>query len=465
MRAPAIFNPDATEQAMSEPVVDHPIILVGKDARTDAIASALLESRNALRLVGLSELEIPGLRAKCSPLLIADNLTDTSWLADVVSQHAPALAVIGPEEPLEAGYADEFERLGVPTFGPRKALAAIESSKSFARRLLDRHDIPGNPESRLFETEDGLASYVRDLDSFVVKPDGLTGGKGVRVQGDHFQTHDEGLAYARQLLASDGRVQIEEKLIGEEFSLQTITDGETVIHCPAVQDHKRAFEGDCGPNTGGMGSYSCPDHSLPFLDDADLAEARAINERVIEVLGSDSGFPYHGVLYGGFIATRDGVKLIEYNCRFGDPEAMNVLPLLQADFVELAYKTAIGRLHEVRAEFAPLATVCKYVVPENYPDRTPAGQRIHVPDDLQAGAGNARWYWAASRQEGDSVTMTGSRAGAVVGIGESVDDAERIAEDAVRRIGGALRHRKDIGTAALVSRRVAHMRELRGARV
>ncbi len=448
---------------MSEQLPVNPVVIeVGKDARTDAIASASLASPLKPRLVGLSELEIPGLAAKCDPLLTVPSLTDTAWLADVVARYQPHLAVIGPEEPLEAGYADEFERLGVPTFGPLKALAAIESSKSFARRLLEEHDIPGNPENRLFETDAGLADYLQELGAFVVKPDGLTGGKGVRVHGDHFQTVDEGLAYARDLLSNDGRVQIEEKLIGEEFSLQTITDGKSFLHCPAVQDHKRAYDGDRGPNTGGMGSYSCPDHSLPFLDESDLAQARAINEQVIEALEKDTGVPYRGVLYGGFIATSGPVKLIEYNCRFGDPEAMNVLPLLQGDFVDLAHKTAVGRLHEAEASFAGLATVCKYVVPRNYPGVTAPGQPIEVPDDLQSGTGRARWYWAACRQKGEHVEMTGSRAGAVVGIGETLEEAERIAEDAVRRVHGRVFHREDIGTAELISRRRAHMRALRG---
>ena len=451
---------------MKKQLAAKPTVLeVGKDARTDAIASASLASNYAPRLVGLSELETPGLLAKCDPLITVTSLADPGCLADLVATHRPDLAIIGPEDPLASGYADELIRLGVPTFGPQQALAEIESSKSFARSLLERYEIPGNPSSRLFESDAGLAEYLRALSAFVVKPDGLTGGKGVRVQGDHFQTAEEGLAYAREILDSDGRVQIEEKLIGEEFSLQTITDGHTFIHCPAVQDHKRAFEDDRGPNTGGMGSYSCREHSLPFLDEVDLAEAQATNERVIEALGRDTGIPYRGVLYGGFIATRDGVKLIEYNCRFGDPEAMNVLPLLEGDFLEIAYATAVGRLHEVRAGFAPLATVCKYVVPANYPGVTVPGEPIDVPDDLQSSGGNARWYWAACRQDGDRVVMTGSRAGVVVGIGETLQEAERVAEQAVRRVGGNVRYRRDIGTQALIARRVAHMRELRGARV
>ncbi len=438
------------------------IVLVGKDARTHALAVACAASPQRPRLFGLSEMAMPGLASECAKLITTGSLSDTSVVERIVEEVRPDLAIIGPEEPLAAGYADRLEAMGVPTFGPVQQLAAIESSKSWARRLLDRHGISGNPEYRLFTSDDGLAAYLRELGSFVIKPDGLTGGKGVRVHGDHFATLEEGLDYARLLLSTDGRVQVEEKLVGEEFSLMTITDGRTHIHCPPVQDHKRAFEADKGPNTGGMGSYSCADHCLPFLEPADLTEAQAINERVIAALERETGRRYCGVLYGGFIATRKDVRLIEYNCRFGDPEAMNVLPLLQGDFVEIAAKAAVGRLAETASSFAPRATVCKYVVPAAYPGPSPAGEPILVPRDLQEGRGNARWYWAACRQQDDQTVMSGSRAGAAVGIGETLEEAEQIAEEAVLRVVGKVRHRSDIGTRRLVSRRVEHMAELRG---
>jgi phosphoribosylamine--glycine ligase len=462
------YNSDQSTQGRSEASddVSGPEILeVGKDARSDAIASACLESPQEPRLVGISEFRAPGLVQKCRKLFIG-SLNATAILDAALSEVRPDLAIIGPEEPLQAGYADILRAHGVPTFGPSKRLAAIETSKSWARRLLETHGIPGNPENRLFESDHRLRAYLGSLASFVVKPDGLTAGKGVRVQGDHFQTLEEGHAYALSLLGSDGRVQIEEKLDGEEFSLQTITDGQTSIHCPPVQDHKRAFDGDTGPNTGGMGSYSCADHSLPFLEPSDLADAQLINEQVIEALERETGEPYRGVLYGGFIATAEGVKLIEYNCRFGDPEAMNVLPILRADFVDLCFKAATGDLHKLSYSFDAKATVCKYVVPENYPGPTTPGQQIHIPAEL-ATASDARWYWAACEQDGEHTLMTGSRAGAVVGIADTIAEAEQLAERAIGPIEASsnVRHRRDIGTAVVLANRERHMRELRSTRV
>lgn len=451
------------------PVTSSPsrILIIGKDARTDAIAASCAASPRQPTLFGLTEIAIPGLIEKCQRVRYG-SLRDPEVARGAAQEFQPDLVIIGPEDPLEVGYADEFKSMGIDVFGPSRALAAVESSKSWARNLLARHQILGNPAYRVFTSSDGLRQYMEELGAFVVKPDGLTGGKGVRVFGEHLHTIEDALDYAQATVAEDGKVQIEERLEGEEFSLQTITDGEAVVHCPVVQDHKRAFEGDRGPNTGGMGSYSCPDLSLPFLAPEDVAQAGAINERVIEALGRETGQPYRGVLYGGFMATRDGVRLIEYNCRFGDPEAMNVLPLLDGDFVEMCAAAATGRLGTVEHSWRRSATVCKYLVPKDYPDVAATPARIEVPPELRSSA-QLRWFWAACRREDGEVFLTSSRSGGFVGIADSLPEAERIAEHAAqvleRHNQGAIRHRRDIGTAELVQRRVAHMHDLRGERV
>lgn len=437
------------------------VLLVGNDARTDAIAAACAAGPSPPELFALGELANPGLLNKCAEVRTG-SLTDVDWLAAATGEVAPDLVIVGPEAALEAGYVDRLREMGVPAFGPTRESAAIEWSKAWARELLETNGIPGNPAYRAFESADGLLPYMEQLGDFVVKPDGLTGGKGVKVFGEHLQTVEEALAYATEVLETHPRVQIEERLEGEEFSLQTITDGEAVVHCPPVQDHKRAFAGDEGPNTGGMGSYSCADHSLPFLDAADVPAAQAINERVIEALARETGQPYRGVLYGGFIATAEGVRLIEYNARFGDPEAMNVLSILDADLVELCAAAAAGRLGEASWAFRPEATVCKYVVPEDYPGRS-ARTKVGAAPEGVAGE-DAAWFWAACEREGDDVFMTSSRTGAFVGTGSSLSEAEAKAEAAASALQREwpVRHRPDIGTDALVQRRIDHMRALRG---
>lgn len=448
---------------MTSPPTPPTVLIVGKDARTDAIAAACSASPQHPRLFALAEMLIPGLVDKCEQVFVVPSLLDPSVLADIVGQVRPHLAIVGPEEPLAAGYTDALRASGIPVFGPSKRLAQIESSKAWARDLLRRYDIPGNPDYRVFNSAAGLREYLEALGTFVVKPDGLTAGKGVRVFGEHLHSIDEAMDYAASVLDVHGQVQIEEKLEGQEFSLQTITDGKTWIHCPLVQDHKRAYNGDQGPNTGGMGSYSCADFSLPFLTPDDVADAHAITEQVISALAEDTGEPYVGVLYGGFMATRDGVRLIEYNSRFGDPEAMNVLPLLKADFVDLCMAASVGELARVDYAFEAKATVCKYIVPEAYPAPS-APRTIVVPEDSLA-AGDVRWYWAASKQEGDQTFMTSSRAGAFVGIGDSLEEAERAAERAAQNLAelsGGVRHRTDIGRTNVIEARVQHMKELRG---
>jgi phosphoribosylamine--glycine ligase len=437
------------------------VLIAGKDGRTDAIAYACSLSASKPDLYAVSEPRIPGLVEKCRQVFTIDSLTDVDAIIAIARELRPDLAIIGPEEPLAAGCVDALRELGIACFGPTRALAAVEASKSWTRRLLHAHEIDGNPDFRVFDDTKELRRYIEHLGAFVVKPDGLTAGKGVKVSGDHLASADAGVVYAEECLRSAGRVVIEEKLDGEEFSLQTITDGETSIHLPLVQDHKRAYEGDRGPNTGGMGSYSCPDLSLPFLTPADLSAAQSINQEVIDALARETGEPYRGVLYGGFILTRDGLRLIEYNARFGDPEAMNVLSLFEGDFVELCAATANGTLGQVNCRFQPRATVCKYVVPEAYPEPTASSSAtISIPPGWDR-RNDLHWYWAACREESGRAYLTGSRAGAVVGIDDSLSGAEQIAEAAAQEVEGPVRHRADVGTARLVQARVQHMEHLR----
>jgi phosphoribosylamine--glycine ligase len=433
------------------------VLVVGKDARTDAMAEACRRSSQDIELYAMSQMRTPGLVDKCIEVF---DMVDSVQRMEVIRKLRPDLVLVGPEEPLAEGFVDELEAAGIAAFGPRKELARIESSKSWARWILDHYDIPGNPEYKVITEPGELRPYMEQLGEFVIKPDGFTAGKGVRVFGEHMDTLDEALAYAEQLVLDDGRVEIEERLEGEEFSLQTITDGDSFLHCPLVQDHKRAHVGDQGPNTGGMGAYSCADHSLPFLSDSDVIAAHSISEQVAAALKEEVGHPYRGVLYGGFIATAGGIQLIEYNARFGDPEAMNVLPLLEGDFIELCAAVTEGRLREVKAAFAHKATVCKYVVPSAYPDPVLDPGHIMVPDGL-CDQRTTHWYWAACRQEDEHVALTGSRSAAAVGIGDNLKDAEALAECAASGVKGDVRHRSDIGRSEIVQRRIDHMAALR----
>jgi phosphoribosylamine--glycine ligase len=253
---------------------------------------------------------------------------------------------------------------------------------------------------------------------------------------------------------------IEEKVEGEEFSLMSFCDGTTLRHMPAVQDHKRAYEGDAGPNTGGMGTYTNADHKLPFLHDSDISLAQRINEQVAAALAQECGTPYKGILYGGFMATRDGVKLVEYNARFGDPESLNLLTLLETDFVEVCRAMVEGTLDSVEIEFSAKASVCKYVVPEGYPDAPRKGDAVVLPAVMPPGT--ELFLSAVDMREGQMVA-TGSRTVAVVGTGSTIAEAERVCKQVVREIPGRFFHRADIGTEELLQRRIDHMKAVRQA--
>jgi phosphoribosylamine--glycine ligase len=384
---------------------------------------------------------------------------DLSFVEYCTKKIRPDLVIIGPEEPLAAGVVDMLTAKGIPCVGPTKELAKLESSKAFTRALLANHDIPGNPEYRVFRTPDGIEEYLRERRDFVIKPDGLTGGKGVKVSGEHLMTVQEGVEYCAQLFrAREPAVVIEDKLDGEEFSLQSFFDGRHIAHTIPVQDHKRAKDGDRGPNTGGMGSYSCENHLLPFLKPEDIGAAQQINQRVGEALLDEVG-EYKGILYGGFMVTNEGLRVIEYNARFGDPEVMNVLPIMETDFLEVCERVVAGTLNNVRVCFQNKATVCKYVVPESYPGKAETNAQIDIKavDDMLASEKRLRVYYGAIEERDNGLFLTGSRAIAFVGIGDTLDEAERVAERAARLVKGPVYHRKDIGTQELIQKRMDHM--------
>jgi len=432
------------------------VLIVGSGAREHAIAEALSRSRHSPEIHAFMSSQNPGI-ISLSKSTKTGNISDAASVVEFAKGISPDFAVIGPEAPLQAGVVDALQEAGIPSVGPLKELAKIETSKSFTRELMQRFGIPGLPVFNVFKSTEGMLEFMRNIGKVVVKPDGLTGGKGVKVQGDHFETYEEAMAYAEEILREHEAVVVEEKLEGEEFSLQSFCDGRRVVDCPPAQDHKRAYEGDEGPNTGGMGSYSDKDMLLPFLDQSDVKEAHKITEMIAVSLYRETGRYYKGILYGGFIATANGVKLIEYNARFGDPEAMNVLPLLETDFVDVCLAMIKGSLDSLDVRFSNKATVCKYVVPKGYPENPAKGEPIEIgemPD-------NARLYYASVNQENGKLLMTGSRAVAFVGIADTLEEAERIAQKALESVKGNVFFRSDIGTRELIQKRVRHMQSLR----
>lgn len=432
------------------------VLLIGNGAREHVIGETLKRSGAQVFTYGKSL--NPGLRELSEDYCVGA-LDDFDSVRKFAKSTGVDFAFIGPENPIADGIVDMLLADQIHSVGPLQTVGRLESSKSFTRDLLKKYGIVGNPDFKVFQELTGIVEYMREFDeNYVLKADGLMAGKGVKVFGEHLHSDDESLEFAKSCIEGGGRVVVEEKLIGQEFSLMSFADGTNTAEMPAVQDHKRAYEGDKGPNTGGMGTYSDVNHSLPFLKQSDIDDATTMTKQVSEALLKETGAQFKGIMYGGFIATAKGVRLIEYNARFGDPEAMNVLPILKTNFIDVCEAVIAGELDRIKVEFYHKATVCKYVVPEGYPDKPVKGKRIivgAVPDGVKV-------YYASVDETSDGLVMTGSRAIAFVGIGDSISEAEILAESACCKVEGPVFHRKDIGTEVVVQKRVEMMKELSG---
>ena len=286
----------------------------------------------------------------------------------------------------------------------------------------------------------------------------------MKVQGDQLTNLDETIAYIKEIFEGNvggGKVIIEEKAEGEEFTQMVFTNGTDVFPMPLVQDHKRAYEGDLGPNTGGMGSYSDADGMLPFVTEEDRQKSIEIVRAIVKALASE-GCTYRGTMYGQFMLTKDGPKIIEINARFGDPEAMNVLTTLQTDFSEIIKWMAGGKLKDKDVKFANKATVCKYVVPRGYGVKSEAGHTISIDLDSIANTGSVAYFGNVDKNGGKLVTGT-SRSIGIVGVGDTLEEAERNCEAGLCYVKcDAIAVRHDIGTAALIQKRIDHMKQIRG---
>ncbi|UCG69802.1 MAG: phosphoribosylamine--glycine ligase, partial [Thermoplasmata archaeon] len=294
------------------------VLSVGGGAREHAIVKALI--KGDVELYSVMKNRNPGI-TKVSKDTLYEKETEVDKVVKWAISKGVDFAVIGPEAPLGVGIVDVLEKEGIPSVGPSQKASQIEISKQYMRDLMARHKLPGMVDYRFFndikETEKFLQDYDKEV---VVKPIGLTGGKGVKVMGEHLLTKEDVIDYCKDIIdksiGGSSSFILEEKMVGEELTLQAFCDGSHIIPMPAVQDHKRAYEGDVGPNTGGMGSYSQEDGLLPFLKKEEYQECVNIMQSIIGAMKAD-GTPYKGILYGQFILTSKGPRVIECNARFG----------------------------------------------------------------------------------------------------------------------------------------------------
>ncbi|MGQ9779690.1 MAG: phosphoribosylamine--glycine ligase [Bacillota bacterium] len=414
------------------------VLVIGSGGREHALVWKLAQSPRVKKIYAAPG--NPGIWRLAERVTVDHN--NIAALADFAATEGIDLTVVGPEIYLALGLADEFARRGLLVFGPRKAAAAIEAEKAFAKDFMARHNIPTAAYAVFSDYEQARAHLRAHGAPVVVKASGLAGGKGAFVCQSLDQA-EEALAalMVRRIFGEAGdRVVIEEYLSGEEATLLVLTDGERAFPFPPAQDHKRAYDGDEGPNTGGMGAYA-PAGVLTAEETARVMET--IVYPTLRGLAAE-GRPYRGVLYVGLMLTPAGPKVVEYNCRFGDPEAQAVLPLLETDFASLCLAAAEGRLPADPPVFSGRSAVCVVLAAGGYPGDYRKGDVIHglaaaasLPDVLIFHAGTAL--------RGGEVVTAGGRVLNVVGLGPEFTVARERAYAAVSRIEFAgMHYRRDI---------------------
>ncbi len=426
------------------------VLVVGGGGREHALVWKIAQSRHVNQIycapgnAGISKL------AEC----INIKPTDISGLANFAAAQKVDLTVIGPEAPLIAGIVDRFEARGLPAFGPATDPARIEGSKAFAKELMVRYGIPTADYELCSDANtahETVARWFRRPEvaerGLVVKADGLAAGKGVTVAGTEAEAHgavDE-MMVRKVYGAAGDRVIIEQRLIGEEVSIMAITDGDFIVPLPPSQDHKRVGDGDTGPNTGGMGAYS----PVPIVPD-DIAErARELVLKPAVAAIRDLGIPYKGVLYAGLIITDEGLKTLEFNCRFGDPETQAVLPLLESDLLEIMDASVNGRLDEVDVTCARGSSACVVAASGGYPGAYETGKLIQGLDRA-AQAEGCLVFHAGTREANGQFLTDGGRVLGVTATGPDLRRAVSRAYAGMKQISfEGMHYRNDIAGRAL----------------
>ncbi len=420
------------------------ILLVGSGGREHALAWKMRQSPLCDRLFCAPG--NPGIAkvAECVPEVAAD---DAEGLARLARELKVGLVVVGPEVALAAGLADQLNAAGIPCFGPSAKAAQLETSKAFSKAFLERHEIPTAHYGVYDRVKDAKAALQVFKPPYVIKADGLAAGKGVAISPDRRDAEAEIERMLGGRFGSAGsRVVIEEFMEGEEGSLFALCDGKRAVLFGGAQDHKRAFDGDLGPNTGGMGAYS----PAPVFDQELVLQAdRRIVQPTLKAMAAE-GAPYKGVLYAGLMATADGPKVVEFNARFGDPECQVLMMRMAGDIVPYLLACARGDVSRLpEPEFKPQTVICVVMAAKGYPDSPLTGSIIRGAD--QAFGPHVQVFHAGTtRREDGALVASGGRVLSVCAEGDDIAEARERAYAAVRKIdwpGGF--NRSDIGWRAL----------------
>ncbi len=419
-------------------------LLIGSGGREHALAWKISQSPRLTQLFvipGNAGTAIHGSRITNCELRITDHLAIVAF----AREHQIDLAIIGPEAPLASGLTDDLRAAGVNAFGPSRAAAELESSKVFAKAFMARHGIP-TAQFAAFTDYEAAMDHVHSVQyPVVIKASGLAAGKGVLVPETAAAAEAalRAIMIDREFGAAGDQVVIEERLTGEEVSLMAFADGVAVRPMLPAQDHKRLLDGDRGPNTGGMGAYAPAPICPPALADE---FTHTILQPTVAALRAE-GRPFVGVLYAGLMLTPTGPRVLEFNCRFGDPETQVVLPLLESDLLDIAEACAAGRLADVDVKWKAGAAACVVLASEGYPGSYPSGREI---TGLDSPLENAAIFHAGTKLSNGKVVTAGGRVLGVTGWGKTIEEALKRAYTAVEKVRfEGMQYRKDIGHRAL----------------
>jgi phosphoribosylamine--glycine ligase len=428
------------------------ILIVGNGGREHALAWKIRQSPLVHELYcAPGNAGIAGI-ADCVPI----DSTNIVEVADFAQTIAADLTVVGPELPAVLGIADEFHRRGLSIFCPSRAASELEGSKAFAREFMDRHKIP-SPRHAICSSAEEAHDFLKRAPlgyPLVIKADGLAAGKGVVIAADNAEAEAAvaGMMTDKKFGKAGARIVFEEFLQGEEVSFLVFSDGSKVAPMVSAQDHKRALDGDLGPNTGGMGAVS-PATTLSV--DSHKQIMQAIVLPTIAGMAAE-GRRYQGVLYAGLMLTADGPKVLEYNARFGDPETQVILARMKSDIVPILKGVADGHLPDTKIDWLKESAVCVILVSQGYPDAPQTGKTIRGLDGVKDMADVAVFHAATTARDGKVVTV-GGRVFGVTAIGASLDAAIHRAYEAVPKISfDGMFYRKDIGQRALARLRTQH---------
>lgn len=419
------------------------VMVIGGGGREHAIIKSLRKNAKIEELYALPGNGGIALDASC----VAIGAKEMDRITSFAAEHGIDFAVVAPDDPLVLGVVDALEAIGVPCFGPNKAAAILEGSKVFSKNLMKKYNIP----TAAYEVFTDLAAALRYLDEApiptVVKADGLALGKGVIIA----ETREDAKAAVRSMMEdkifgeSGSQVVVEEFLTGPEVSVLAFTDSKTMLPMVSSMDHKRALDGDQGPNTGGMGTiapnpYYTKEMAKRCMQEIFLPTMAAMNQE---------GRPFKGCLYFGLMLTEEGPKVIEYNCRFGDPETQVVLPLLESDLLTVMQATAAEKLAETEVKFSTGAACCVVMASSGYPGSYETGHTITIPSDLEAEV-----YVAGAKLTDGALKTAGGRVLGVTAVGESLNAAVNKAYKQTARVQFEnAYYRKDIGQRALQAER------------